>query len=130
MSARDELADILMSDAVMKADGFGRDYALAEADAILAAGYRKMELGEAAASFVDAELRSKGWIKPRTITTAEELDALGRGSTIVEPDGCVWVNDGQSEDPWASFGEDPFGGPIWTESSRITLPVTVIRETP
>ena len=39
---RDELADILMSEEVMKTDGYGRDYALAEADAILAAGYRRV----------------------------------------------------------------------------------------
>lgn len=39
---RDELADILMSEEVMHSDGYGRDYALAEADAILAAGYRRV----------------------------------------------------------------------------------------
>jgi hypothetical protein len=75
-------------------------------------------------------LHDLGYRKPRTITTIEELDNLGRGAAIVEPGGAVWVNDGQSEDPWASFGEDPFGGPIWTDSSRITLPVTVVREAP
>lgn len=116
---RDELADLIASVTIDTKSGdvlrvhpdgetpvFEGDQRTA--DAILAAGYRK----------------------PRTITTVEELDRLGRGSTIVEPGGCVWVNDGQSEDPWASFGEDPWGGPIWTDSSRITLPVTVIRETP
>jgi hypothetical protein len=59
MNARDELADILMSDALMFSDQhYGRDYALAEADAIFAAGYRK----------------------PRTITTAEELDEVEDGT--------------------------------------------------
>lgn len=65
-------------------------------------------------------------LEPRQLTTVEELEDLGRCATIMESNGCVWVNDGQSEDPWGSFGEDPFGGPIWTDSSRITLPVTLL----
>lgn len=66
--------------------------------------------------------------KPRTITTVEELEALGKFSTIMEPNGSVWMNDGHPEDPWASFAEDPYGGPIWTDSARITLPVTVLHD--
>ena len=73
-------------------------------------------------------LIAKGYRKPRTITTHEELGKLRRGATIVEPNGCIWVNDGQNEDPWASFGEDPFGGPIWTDSSFITLPAILVHD--
>jgi len=44
---RDALADVLMSDAVMRAPGMGRDYALVEADVVLAwmreNGYEKRE---------------------------------------------------------------------------------------
>lgn len=36
MSRRDELADVLMSDELDNCGKFGRDYALAEADAIIA----------------------------------------------------------------------------------------------
>jgi hypothetical protein len=69
-----------------------------------------------------------GYRRPRVVTTVEELDVLGRNAAILEPDGSVWVNDGQIEDPWASYAEDPFGGPIWTSSSHITLPATVLHE--
>ena len=64
----------------------------------------------------------------RTITTAAELDALGRSAVIMQPGGTILVNDGQVEEPWASYVEDPFGGPIWTDSSHVTLPVTVLHE--
>jgi len=57
---RDELADLLMSDELHESAYYGRDYALAEADLVLAAGYRK----------------------PRTVTTVEELDALVGGTII------------------------------------------------
>ena len=65
---RDELAELLMSDEIMNVPDIGGfDYALHEADVILAAGYRK----------------------PRTITTAEELDALAVGSVIRSGRGAI-----------------------------------------
>lgn len=78
MTARDELAELL-ADTIPQfheyADAFGEI-----ADAILAAGYSK----------------------PRTITTAEELDALPNGATLKtliggKPVGRVW---GKVEGEW------------------------------
>jgi len=69
-------------------------------DAILAAGYRK----------------------PRTITTAEELDALAEGSVILSNDG---------EDSAQKDGEGYWylwGGDIGLCSEEINLPVTVLHE--
>jgi hypothetical protein len=84
MSARDELAAVLReSRSPWVTNTEHRAMEEAQADAILAAGYRKMDLGEAAARFVDEELRSRGWVKPRTITTAEELDALPNGTVVL-----------------------------------------------
>jgi hypothetical protein len=105
------------------------------ADAILAAGYRKMELGEAAARFVGEELRSKGWIKPRTITTAEELDAAI--AAAFEDAGHVVVSDSRGR-PWIIWGDED--GDEWIDSwpqeddperltlSGIKLPATVLHE--
>lgn len=49
---REALADLLMSDAVMFSDTMGRDYVYTEADAILAAGFRRP--GPANSSEIDA----------------------------------------------------------------------------
>jgi hypothetical protein len=104
MSERDELAAVIAA--------VNEDLCLMQGDsdtiiaAILAAGYRK----------------------PRTITTAEELDALPFKSAILDSSGAVLVNDGDTEDPWASLAEDFHGGPIWTSSAYIALPATVLHE--
>lgn len=66
--------------------------------------------------------------KPRTITTTEELDGLGRNAAILADNGAVWVNDGDTEEPWASLAEDYQGGPVWANSDGITLPATVLHE--
>jgi hypothetical protein len=77
------------------------------ADAILAAGYRK----------------------PRTITAVEELDALGLRSTIIDADGEVWVNDGDSLDQWGSVTHpESYGGPKWIGPADVALPATVLYE--
>lgn len=60
MSERDELATVLES--ISENDDY--DWCLADADALLAAGYRK----------------------PRIITTAEELGALPYGSVVLDAD--------------------------------------------
>lgn len=118
MSARDELArDIFLADNVnapaglMEAEWDGNKgdetYAHMIADGLLAFGYRK----------------------PRKITAAEEVDALGFMATILDANGCVWVNDGDTLDEWASLGEsDSQGGPIWRGSADIALPATVLHE--
>jgi hypothetical protein len=87
MNAAEELTQIIMSpesfDGGPVSCGPNPVYAARTADAIIAAGYRKVELGEVAARFVGEELRRKGWVLPRTITTAEELDALPVGSVVL-----------------------------------------------
>jgi hypothetical protein len=80
---RDELADILLSDALRNSDAYGREYALAEADVILAAGYRK----------------------PRTVTTVAELDALPAGSVIRES-LLVCIKWGSGS--WGTFSGDSY----------------------
>lgn len=69
-----------------------------------------------------------GYRKPRTITTAEELDALPTKSAILDRNGTPWVGDGDKVEPWASVCEDPYGGPIWKNSVDIALPVTVLHD--
>lgn len=105
MSERDELADILMSDALLgnSDEEFGRDYALAEADAILAAGYSK----------------------PRTITTAEELDALPPSAIIKGAGGTTYEK--QIDGPWHDGPHDwqSFEGLFW-DSWDVRLPATVL----
>lgn len=73
-------------------------------------------------------LIAAGYRKPRTITTVEELDALGRSAAILASNGAVWVNDGDSEEPWASLAEDFQGGPVWVNGDGIELPATVLHE--
>ncbi|MDQ5863093.1 MAG: hypothetical protein M3536_12615 [Actinomycetota bacterium] len=98
MSARDELVDILMADDLVFSDKhIGRDYALEEADAILAAGYRK----------------------PRTITTAEELDALPRLAVIRSDEGAVF----EKHTMWHEAGSRDL-----MRTDGIALPATVIYE--
>ncbi len=97
MSARDELAEVIANFrddwykvARKSPAGIDRD----EADAILAAGYSK----------------------PRTITTAEELDALPDGSLIESRGGVVF----QKYAGW--FAQDDAGwqrpGYEWTARTR------------
>jgi hypothetical protein len=106
VSARDELADDLQQYALTH-DRDGSKTWADYADAILAAGYSK----------------------PRTITTLEELDALGLGATVLDVLGDVWTNDGDDEDQWGSVtAKEDFGGPQWYGSSDILLAVTVLHE--
>lgn len=70
-----------------------------------------------------------GYRKPRIITTAEELDALGRGATVMDPAQDVWTNDGDTLDQWGSVtAAEPYGGPQWFGSADIALPVTVLHD--
>ena len=107
MNARDELAEVIYK--ARWVDGI-KDVTIAAdagiADAILAAGYSKT----------------------RTITTVEELDALGLMATVLDANGTAWVNDGETEDPWASVAESSIGGPVWTSSPHIPIPATVLHE--
>ena len=107
MSARSELVQIY-TDTLNEGHGIVSRTVQGNraAGAILAAGYRK----------------------PRTITTAEELDALPAKSVILDRSGTPWVSDGDPTQPWASVCEDPYGGPIWEDSARIALPATVLHE--
>ncbi len=64
----------------------------------------------------------------RTIATVGDLNSLGRMATVLDANGCVWVNDGDHAQPWASFTEDPQGGPVWADGGEVTLPATVLYE--
>jgi hypothetical protein len=68
MSARDELAAVIVEAYGESPDECPCEQDLDVADAILAAGYRK----------------------PRTITTVAELDVLGLESVVKAVDGNVW----------------------------------------
>ena len=105
MSEREELAKVIESVYWINGNKFRRSETDVAA-AILAAGYRKL----------------------RTITTVEDLDALGRISAILASNGAVWVNDGDTEEPWASLAEDFHGGPVWVNGDGIELPATVLHE--
>ena len=116
MSARDELAKLLFitdnsnaSDVEAEwraAGGAQLSYIYAMADALIAAGYSK----------------------PRIIESVADLNELGRMATVIDAHGSAWVNDGDHAQPWASFAEDPQGGPIWADGGEIHLPVTVLHE--
>jgi hypothetical protein len=113
MSERDELAKLLFvtdNDAAPEPEHEWEmttrhnpayaEYAFAMADAILAAGYRK----------------------PRTVATAEELDALPNGSIIRDDEGDGWQFFGLMG--WFVTGGDKEG------SESPTLPATVLYEAP
>lgn len=98
MNERDELADKIEVAAPISAGD-----AESIADAILEAGYRK----------------------PRTITTAEELDALPWDSVVRTESGVVlekWVGEDDAE--WRVSGHRP-----WTTAElAVNLPATVLWE--
>lgn len=63
----------------------------------------------------------------RQITSAEELEKLSRGATLVDRLGDVWTNDGDPEDQWGSVtANEAFGGPQWCGSTNIQLPATLV----
>jgi len=95
MSARDELADIIASNR--------NEYADKTADRILTAGYQKR----------------------RTITTAEELDALPVGSVLIDRDHdiCQRFRGG-----WRATIHEPNDDPWLTDSLEVDLPATVLHE--
>jgi hypothetical protein len=74
------------------------------------------------------EILELGYSKPRKVTLRAELDAMGFGSAVLDNNGAVWVNDGDSLDRWASLAENTQGGPIWRMSIDIELPAKVLRE--
>ncbi|MET0993142.1 MAG: hypothetical protein ABWY20_03250 [Mycobacterium sp.] len=108
MSARDELADLLCREHLYYDTG----------------SHLELSVDDAAAAILAA-----GYSKPRTITTVDELDALGRGATVLDVLGDVWTNDGDAENQWGSVtAGEPYGGPQWCGSSNILLAATVLYE--
>ena len=106
MNARDELAQVINSadDAWDKVVAPSVEWAQDMADAVLAAGYSK----------------------PRTITTAEELDALPVGSVVRTDFGCTVEKDcdfGSGKEFWSNVGSEDR-----RNSGHIALPATVIHE--
>lgn len=69
-----------------------------------------------------AALVEVGFRRPRTITTAEELDALPVDAVIRDDEGYVWERWGADPTYW-----DCAGVPDW-ESNLINLPAIVLWE--
>lgn len=63
-------------------------------------------------------LIAAGYVKPRTVTTVEELDALPAGTIIRDPLPCIKWGSGM----WGTFSGDSVG------SNRIDFPATVLYE--
>jgi sugar phosphate isomerase/epimerase len=101
MSERDELAEIIQDCGEYIPGSHAHDYVSPDkaADAVLAAGYRKR----------------------RTITTAEELDALPNYSVLLDGDSDVWQKRGEE---WCSYET------ARSSSKRIAKygPMTVLHE--
>jgi len=148
---RDELAKELAAaygESPSSADADAADY-------ILAAGYRQVFDGDCGLSGVkdpsDREaseawmrwanlamnedigsigamkqmLTEFGYRKPRTITTAEELDALPVGSVLIDRDHdiCQRFRGG-----WRATIHEPNDDPWLTDTLEVDLPATVLRE--
>lgn len=99
MSARDELALTMRQNF---SGWMGPAVSYEAADAVIAAGYRK----------------------PRTITTAQELAKLARGTVLRDLDGDVVVADPGPEDMW--FRQIDETWPL--SAGTIVLPATVLHE--
>lgn len=70
-----------------------------------------------------------GYRKPRTISTAEELDGLGRDAAVIDANRRVWANDGDSLDQWGCLNHDDYPHSlVWRGSNDIALPATVLYE--
>lgn len=73
-------------------------------------------------------LHNLGYRKPRTVTTVEELDALGHGAVIRSEHRHYWVahkEDGMGANQgWAVAG----GGPITSRELASWLPATVLHD--
>lgn len=120
-SERDELSGILWGhhyeEYTMSHDGTERSNCQCGA-----AVYPRMSLVQHQAQVaLDADYR-----RPQQINRAEELDALGTKSVILDANGTPLVCDGDAAQPWASVCEDPQGGPIWLDSADVALPATVL----
>jgi hypothetical protein len=109
MSERDELVDLIedsIDDAIYDAAdappslvGIVASHAT---DAILAAGYRK----------------------PRTITTAEELDALKFGSVVVDRAGVARTkrrSDSAMPGGWTAGGRSPIPAALLVDGNEMTV---------
>jgi hypothetical protein len=68
-----------------------------------------------------------GYRKPRTVTTAEELDALPGESTIRSACGVVYVKDYEIDDPYTQWWMTA-GAVSEFQSTRIALPAAVLYE--
>lgn len=77
-------------------------------------------------------VRAAGYRKPRTITTAEELDALPQYSVIIDKEGVVWEYKREVSDKPAWWCSSLTG--FWFSSNLAAfgesglLPATVIHE--
>lgn len=77
-------------------------------------------IGTVTAEIIAASILAAGYSKPRTITTAEELDALPVGSVILSNGG---EDSAQKDDEGYWY---LWGGDIGLVSEEIMLPATVL----
>lgn len=114
MNARDELFAIhgrLFADAKLQAE-----YANNEVTGLY--GY-----SEGAEHALDT-VQALGYVKHRTITTVEELDALGFQAVVRDAEDYVLERWGEPEEHmWAT----PMNS-AWIRSAEVTLPATVLYE--
>jgi hypothetical protein len=115
MSARDEL-DTLHSELVADAKRHP-SYANNEESALY--GY-----SEGAEHALDT-VRLRGYRKPRTITTAEELDALPVGSVVIDRDRDVCQ---RFRGGWRATIHEPNDDPWLTDTLEVDLPAIVLHE--
>ena len=66
-----------------------------------------------------------GYLRPRTITTEEELDALPVGSILLDVDGdaCQRFRGG-----WRATVNEPNDDPWLSDTLEVDLPATVVHE--
>ena len=67
-------------------------------------------------------------LKPRTVTTAAELDALPVGSVVLDNEGDVWQHRGYAAYQWCNTTGGRNSGLDTSEFAADCLPATVLHE--
>ena len=75
-----------------------------------------------------ALLIDNGYRKPRTVTTAAELDALPVGSVVLDNEGDVWQHRGYAAYQWCNTTGGRNSGLDTSEFAADCLPATVLHE--
>ena len=94
-------------------------------DSLYPGAYREDRMTWPQGIYVEADaILAAGYSKPRTITTAEELDALPVGSVVRTDFGCTVEKDcdfGSGKEFWSNVGSEDR-----RNSGHIALPATLI----